>query len=177
MSEAADSQARPTDPVGRALYPVTWTVALLGGGVLCAMAVLTLVSVIGRDFFNAPVMGDFELIAIGTGVAVFAFLPHCQLVRENVIVDFFLSHASFGLRTFFDIIGNLLYAAIITLLTWRSTLGSIGLYEADEMTLILEIPRWWTLPAAMLCLVLLLVVCVYTIVRSYNELRRGRSIQ
>lgn len=176
MSDSADTDARPTDPVGRALYPVTRAVALIGGVVLCAMAVLTVVSVIGRYFFNAPVMGDFELIAIGTGVSVFAFLPHCQLVRENVIVDFFLSHAPFRLQTLCDTVGNLTYAAIIMLLTWRSTLGSISLYEADEMTLILEIPRWWTLPAAMLCLVLLLVVCVYTTVRSYNEMRQGRPL-
>ena len=175
MSEAGGSDTRPTDPVGRALYPVTRTVSLIGGGVLCAMAVLTVISVFGRYFFYAPVMGDFELIAIGTGVSVFAFLPHCQLMRENVAVDFFLSNAPFRLKTFFDIVGNLIYAAIILLLTWRSTLGSIGLYEADEMTLILEIPRWWTLPTAMLCLVLLLVVCVYSTWRSISEMRQGRT--
>ena len=96
-------------------------------------------------------------------------------MRENVAVDFFLSNAPFRLKTFFDIVGNLIYAAIILLLTWRSTLGSIGLYEADEMTLILEIPRWWTLPTAMLCLVLLLVVCVYSTWRSISEMRQGRT--
>ena len=176
MSALGEPDARPTDPVGRALFKVTRIFALLGGLVLCAMALLTAVSVTGRSFFNLPVTGDFELIAIGTGVAVFAFLPYCQLMRENVIVDFFLSGAPFRVRTSFDTVGNLLYGAIIALLTWRTGLGGIDLYHDDQMTMILEIPRWWTFPAAMLCLVLLLTVCVYTVVRSINETRANRSL-
>ena len=176
MSELSPTQARPTDPVGRVLFAVTRVFALLGGLVLCAMAVLTTVSVTGRYFFNAPVEGDVELIAIGTGVGVFAFLPYCHLVRENVIVDFFLSHTPFRTRTFFDTIANLIYALIMVLMTWRMVYGGISLYEADEMTMILEIPRWWTFPAALVCLALLVAVCFYTFVRSLNEMRLNRTL-
>ncbi len=176
MSESGELQSRPADPVGRVLFKVTRIFALLGGLVLCAMALLTAVSVTGRSFINLPVTGDFELIAIGTGVAVFAFLPYCQLIRENVIVDFFLSGAPFRMKAFFDTVGNLLYAAIITLLTWRTSLGGIDLYNDDQMTMILEIPRWSTFPAALLCLVLLLAVCVYSVVRSINEFRLNRTL-
>ena len=57
MSETAAPHTRPADQVGRVLYAITRAVALAGGGVLCAMALLTAVSVIGRAFFNAPVTG------------------------------------------------------------------------------------------------------------------------
>ena len=176
MSETENTQARPTDPVGRVLFKATRIFALLGGLVLCAMALLTTVSVSGRFFFNAPVMGDFELIAIGTGVAVFAFLPYCHLQRENVIVDFFLSGAPFRVKTIFDAISNLVYGIIIAIMIWRLSLGGIDLYRDDQMTMILEIPRWWTFPAALLCLVLLLAVCVYTVFRSINETRLNRTL-
>jgi len=176
MSELGPTQDRPADPVGRFLFAVTRIFALLGGMVLCAMALLTTVSVTGRYFFNAPIEGDVELIAIGTGVGVFAFLPYCQLVRENVIVDFFLSHTSFRTRTFFDVLGNLAYALIMVLMSWRMVYGGISLYEADEMTMILEIPRWWTFPFALVCLVLLVAVCFYTFVRSINEMRLKRTL-
>ena len=176
MSEPGESQARPTDPVGRVLFAVTRTFALLGGLVLCAMALLTTFSVTGRYFFNAPVLGDFELIEIGTGVSVIALLPYCHLMRENVLVDFFLSGAPLRVKSFFDTVGNLIYALIMVLMTWRMFYGGIGLFEADEMTLILEIPRWWTFPAALVCLVLLVVVCFYTFVRSINEMRFNRTL-
>jgi TRAP-type C4-dicarboxylate transport system permease small subunit len=165
--------ARPADPVGRVLLTVTRLFAIAGGLVLCAMALLTTVSVTGRRFFDAPVTGDFELIAIGTGVCVFAFLPYCHLKRENVIVDFFMSGASDRVKAFFDAVGNLTYTIIIAIMIWRMTLGGFDLYDVDEMTLILEVPRWWTFPAAILCLVLLLVVCAYSFVRSVREMRRA----
>ena len=166
MSETHDQTARPTDAVGRVLYSLSRLFALFGGFVLCAMAILTTTSVIGRSFFNSPIMGDFELIAIGTGVGVFAFLPYCQITGANVFVDFFLAKAPIGVKTFFDTIGNLAYGTIIALMVWRMSLGGIDMYELDEMTLILEIPRWWTFPLALACLMLLLAVCIYTLVRG-----------
>ena len=172
MADAGETTTRPTDPVGRVLLTVTRLFALGGGLVLCAMALLTTISVTGRRFFAAPVTGDFELIAIGTGVCVFAFLPYCHLKRENVLVDFFMSGAPDRVKSFFDAIGNLAYTIIIALMIWRMSLGGIDLYNVDEMTLILEFSRWWTFPAAILCLLLLFVVCVYSLVRSVNETRR-----
>jgi TRAP-type C4-dicarboxylate transport system permease small subunit len=172
MSELDDTDTRPADPVGRVLLTVTRLFALAGGLVLCAMALLTTVSVTGRRFFNSPVTGDFELIAIGTGVCVFAFLPYCQLKRENVLVDFFMSGAPDRVKSFFDALGNLAYTFIIAIMIWRMILGGIDLYDVDEMTLILEFPLWWTFPAAILCLVLLFIVCAYSFVRSVREVRR-----
>jgi len=176
MAEQQSNSGRPTDPVGRFLYVLTYWLALLGGLVLCAMALVTTVSVSGRYFFNSPITGDFELIGMGTGIAVFAFLPFCQLMRENVIVDFFLSHTSKRFQSFFDFLGNLIYGLIITLMTWRTPIGGIEVYEADQMTLILELPHWWGFPFAVFCLVVLLIVCIYTTVRSFTETRLGRQL-
>lgn len=176
MAESSGQHARPTDPVGRVLFQISRAFAIFGGFVLCAMAVLTTVSVTGRSTISLPVTGDFELIAIGTGVAVFAFLPYCQLVRENVIVDIFMSQASFRARTICDFVGNFLYVVIIILMLWRLPLGGMDLYENDQMTLVLEVPQWWTFPLAILCLVLLLAVNIYTVVRSYREIRLNRTL-
>lgn len=176
MSELDVTTARPTDTVGRVLFSVSRLFALFGGLVLCAMALLTTVSVTGRFFLNSPILGDFELIAIGTGVAVFGFLPYCQLTRGNVLVDFFLSAAPLRVKSGFDTLANLIYGIIITLMTWRLSLGGMDLYRDDQMTMVLELPRWWTFPAALLCLALLLAVCVYTTVRSFNEVRLNRTL-
>jgi TRAP-type C4-dicarboxylate transport system permease small subunit len=176
MAELLEQHTRPTDPVGRVLFQISRTFAIFGGLVLCAMALLTTISVIGRSAISMPVTGDFELIAIGTGVAVFAFLPYCQLVRENVIVDIFMSKTPFKARTFCDFIGNFFYVVIILLMLWRLPLGGIDLYDNDQMTLVLEVPQWWTFPLAILCLILLLVVNIYTTVRSYREFRENRTL-
>jgi len=174
MSELASETTRPTDPVGRVLYAIAKWVAVLGGVTLCAMAVLTTASVTGRSVFLQPIAGDFELVAIGTGLAVFAFLPWCQITRGNVLVDFFMSAASPRLQIFADIVGGVVYLAIATLLTWRMIFGGLDMYNYNELSMTINFPRWTTFPPSILLMALLVVVIVYTVGRSIAELRAGR---
>ena len=174
MSEQADTQTRPTDPVGRVLYQIAKWLAFVGGIILCAMAALTAVSVTGRSALSAPIPGDFELVAIGTGLAVFAFLPWCQLTRGNVLVDFFMAKAPVRVRVLADIVGGVFYLLIATLLTWRLIFGAIDMYNYSEVTMTINFPRWTTFPVSIVMLGFLVIVIAYTVARSIAELRAGR---
>ena len=63
--------------------------ALAGGVLLLALAVLVTVSVIARWLTSRGIPGDFELMQIGLALAVFAFMPLCQLRGGNLFVDTF----------------------------------------------------------------------------------------
>ena len=167
--------ARPTDPVGRVLYFISHWLTMFGGFVLCGMALLTTVSVSTRFLIDKPIPGDFELIAIGTGVAVFCFLPLCQLMGENVIVDFFMAKAPLRVKSSLDTAGSLMYGFIIVIVSWRTTVGGFEVFENQDTTVILAWPTWTTFPIAVFCLVILTIVCLYTVVRSLNEVRLNRS--
>jgi TRAP-type C4-dicarboxylate transport system permease small subunit len=171
LTEPQGSDFRPADPVGRFLFGVSRAVALAGGCLLAVMAAMTAVSVTGRSFFRAPIPGDFELVEIGLSVAIFSFLPYCQMARANVLVDFFMERAPARAKAFFDAAGGLLYLAIAALLLWRHSLGGIDMYRVGETSMILGVPRWWSFPAAVLCLALLLAVVGYTLWRSIREMR------
>lgn len=175
MTDETGSPNRPADRVGRFLFHLTRGLAVVGGIVVCAMAVLTTVSVSGRASFAAPVPGDIELIALGTSTAVFAFLPYCQLMRGNVIVDFLMSWAPTRARTACDALGSLLYLVIGGILTWRMVLGGVDMYVYAETTSTVGFPRWMTFPYAVLCMAILIAVTVYTLGRSVAETRAGRS--
>lgn len=176
MAEAAEreDEARPTDPVGRVLYRISAVLAVLGGLLLSAMALLTTVSITGRWLFSEPIRGDFELVAIGTGVGIFAFLPYCQLMRGNVLVDFVMSPAPVRARTFADTVGGIVYLAVAIMLTWRLYLGGWDMYRYNELSMTINFPRWTTFPIAFVMLCFLVVVIVYTIGRSIAETRAGR---
>jgi TRAP-type C4-dicarboxylate transport system permease small subunit len=77
--------------VGRALHICSFILVLVGGLLMSALTVMTVVSVTGRKLFNAPIQGDYELVTMGTAIAVFLFLPYCHLQRGDVVVDLFLS--------------------------------------------------------------------------------------
>ena len=68
--------------------------ALLGGGVLCAVVLINVYSTVMGALFSAPFPGDFEMTEVGIAVAVFAFLPYCQITGANVTADIFTARAS-----------------------------------------------------------------------------------
>jgi len=173
MSDAVSATARPTDPVGRVLFALSRGLAILGGVGFCAIALLMSISITGRTLFGMGVRGYFELVAFGTGAAIFAFLPYCQMVRENIVVDFFLSRAPTRVRALCDAVGCLLYGLIVVILTWRTTVGGIDIRRAGQKTTMLEIELWMLFPWSVACLVLLCVVTFYTFVRSVREARVG----
>lgn len=175
MTETGEASARPTDKAGRALYLVAYGLALFGGLVLCGMAAITTISVTTRAAFATPIYGDFEFITIGTGVAVFAFLPLCQLSRENVVVDFFMVGAPDRFKHALDAIGCLIYGLIVVLMSWRTTVGGIGIYENDETTILLAWPLWSTFPLAIFCLVVLALACLHTLAGSVKGMLAGRQ--
>lgn len=175
MSEPSEKPKRPADPVGRVLYAIAKWLAVSGGLVLCAMALVTTASVVGRAAFDAPILGDFEIVAIGTGVAIFAFLPWCQLTRGNVLVDFFMAPAPVRVRAFLDALGGLIYLAVAALLTWRMGFGGYDMYRYNELSMTISFPRWTTFPVSVLFLAFLVAVIVYTTARSAREMRDGEE--
>ncbi len=174
MSELPDQVARPTDKVGRVLFQASRGLALFGGAVILAVAIMTSISVSGRFSLSMPIPGDIEFIELGTSTAVFAFLPYCQLMRGNVIVDFFMTRAPIRAKTLMDALGCLLYLIAGVLLTWRLIYGGIDMYKYSELTLTLGIPRWLSFPYATLCMAVLIAVIIYILGRSIAETRANR---
>ena len=174
MSEEIDTLARPTDPVGRVLYSICKALALFGGFIVCAVALMATISVIGRASISAPVPGDVEMIEIGTSTAVFAFLPYCQLMRGNVLVDFFMTWAPQRTKSFCDAIGSLIYFLVGSLLTWRLIAGGVDMYGYAEVTGVISFPRWISFPYATVCMAILLATIMYTLGNNVAEARGKR---
>jgi TRAP-type C4-dicarboxylate transport system permease small subunit len=131
---------------------------------------MTVVSVVGRYLFSTPIQGDYELVTMGTAIAVFLFLPYCHLQRGNVVVDIFLSWAPRGVRTFFDGASGLLLAAIAGGLAWRMIYGGLDMHRYGEISYILALPVWPIFPCAALALGLLSAACLYTAFRDFREM-------
>jgi TRAP-type C4-dicarboxylate transport system permease small subunit len=116
--------------------------AILAGLILIAITLMTVYSVIGRDFFGKALLGDFELTAVMTGAAIALFLPWCQVKRGNIIVDFFTAKASAKTRGNLDRIGALFVAIMTGLCAWRAALGGISSFKSNSGTMMLGFPEW-----------------------------------
>lgn len=142
--------------------------AIMGGALLCLLAALTVLSILGRNLLSLPIPGDFEIVAMGTAICVMLCLPWCQLQRGQIKVDLFLDRAPARLTGLLDAIGSLLCALIAALFAWRMTLGFIDAVRDRDVTVILGLPLWWSYPFAVASFALLAACCIHT---AWSELR------
>lgn len=175
MSERADHLPLPGDPFGRGLYRLCVALAIFGGFLACFMAILVTVSVTGRYLISAPVPGDYDLVGIISGCAVFAFLPYCQLVRGNVVVDFFTTKVPTRGKALLDTMGTLFYLVIAIVFTWRMYFGMLEMRANNEVIAAFNFFRWWTIPLNLICMVVLIVVIFYTLTRDVRDVRTGQQ--
>lgn len=109
---------------------------------MVALMLMTCYSVIGRNFFERALLGDFELTAIACGLAVAFFMPICQIERGNIIVDFFTAGRSRQFNHRLDRVGDALMAVIFALLAWRTAVASIKAQENMGTSMLLGFPDW-----------------------------------
>lgn len=171
MTDTTATAARPTDPVGRALFRLCVAFVLIGGLLLVACAGLTTLSIVTHAVFNKPIAGEFELVSFGTSWAVYFFLPYCQLVKGNVVVDVFMARAGPRLRAVADAVGGLLFFAVVALLLWRMTVGAVEMAGTGQTSAVMRVAYWWSFPPALACLALLAVVTLYTLWQSLRGVR------
>ncbi|HWP24894.1 MAG TPA: TRAP transporter small permease [Xanthobacteraceae bacterium] len=178
MTDQAAEGARSADPVGRALLQATKALAIVGGLICGLLALMVTVSVTGRYLFSAPIRGDYDLLAIFTGVAIFTFLPYCQMVRGNVIVDFFTNNMAPSKKAALDAFGTLLYLVIAIVFTWRLYHGMLELRASGEVIASYDFYRWWTVPFNLLCMVVLIIAILYTLVHDIEvAMKRMQSAE
>jgi TRAP-type C4-dicarboxylate transport system permease small subunit len=149
----------------------------VGFGGLCLVAACTLtgLSILGSLTIR-PIPGEIELVEALCGLAVFAFLPFCQLRRGHVGVDILI--AAFGPKAMnvTQLIGDIIIAVLFGLLTWRHGVGLMDKFGNGETTPLLLLPVWWGFAAAMVLLVVNVLICLFVILADLREIRRGQAI-
>ena len=115
--------------------------ALVGGLILLLIVFLNVFSIIGNIFLK-PLAGDFELTKIGVAVAIFCFLPYCQLYRQNVTAEIFTSWVNEKTRLLLNLIASILAFLFSILLVWRMFEGMLDQKAYNYTTTILQFPIW-----------------------------------
>lgn len=144
--------------------------ALAGAATALGVAVMTVVSIGGRYFASKPIQGDVEITQLGIALCISLCLPWCQWHRANIIVDFFTQRLPQRAMSRLDAVGAFLLAVMCGLLSWRTAVGGLSVYEAQETTMIIGLPMWWAYVSLAPGLALTALVALYQSV----QLWRGR---
>ncbi|WP_193182456.1 TRAP transporter small permease [Nisaea sediminum] len=143
--------------------------ALFGGALLLFITILVVTSVTGRALIPAglgPIPGDFELVEFATALAVFSFLPWCQLQRGHVSVDILQSVLGKKVDSWLAAFYNTVMTAVSAVILWRLWGGMEDLRTYAETTFILQIPVWWAYAACLPLAALSVFASLWTVLRD-----------
>ena len=159
------SNFRLLTQLGKKLISV-W--ALVGGLILLFVVSLNIGTIIG-GIVLIHVPGDFELTQIGVAVAVFCFLPYCQLHKHNVTADIFTFWANSKTILLLRIGGAAVALLFSILLLWRMTDGMLDQKKYDYTTAILQFPVWIAFIPILISLWLLGIASIMTIILELSS--------
>lgn len=159
------------------------SMAILGGIVLCLLVLLTCASIAGRALntilhgsieeifpkFSSwllsmgvgPINGDFELVEAGVAFAIFAFLPLCQFKSSHAVVDIFTNYFSKSANQFLLMISEILFAAVLVLITIQLFDGMLTKRQFNETTFLLQFPIWWSYALSLVAAATSAFVAIY----------------
>lgn len=142
---------------------------------LVAACLLTGISIIGSLSIR-PVPGEIELVEALCGLAVFGFLPFCQLKRGHVGVDLLISAFGPKAMNFTQLIGDIVIAGLFLLITWRHGIGLMDKFGNGETTPLLLLPIWWGYAIAMALLIANVIVCLFVVAADIRDIRQKKII-
>lgn len=154
---------------------VAKALALLGGAVLIVLIMLTCLSITGRALGLGTIRGIYDLTEMGMAVAVFAFLPWCQLNGGHATVELFTPIFAPSFNTALNLISDVLMLFIAVIGTWRLYIGMLEKHGFGETTLIAQIPLWQGYAACMLGAAGGVLVAAFCVLRSLARLT-GRAV-
>jgi TRAP-type C4-dicarboxylate transport system permease small subunit len=128
--------------MGQLLFRASKVSAITGGLIFVAIVIMSIVSIVGRKIWAAPVPGDVEVLQMAAAFASASFFAYCHLNGGDVKVDFFTAKASPATVHRLDAFGSLLVGVFGALITWRAGAGALAIKAAGETSMILGWPVW-----------------------------------
>lgn len=173
--ELTGESAGRVRPPALALERITGHIAVLGGLLALAVAMLATASVVMRWLFDAPIDGDFEYVKMATAVAVFAYLPYTQARRGNVMVDTFTGWLPEAARNLLDAFWDLVFAGLLGYLAYCLFFGTIAAFVSGETTMQRQLVLWPSIALCTLLAALLAMTAVATALHLIHAAGSGRA--
>ncbi|HEY0834740.1 MAG TPA: TRAP transporter small permease [Azospirillum sp.] len=114
--------------------------AYTAAAVMFLMMALTLIDVVGRDLFSAPLPGGFEVTELLLAVIIFLGLPLVTAEAAHVDVDICDPTVPERLKPYQDVLIGLINIGAFGTMAWMLWRFALRTYEYGDTTAILQIP-------------------------------------
>ncbi|MEN2977650.1 TRAP transporter small permease (plasmid) [Tistrella bauzanensis] len=155
-------------PVG-VLHQTARLLLLLGLIGLIGLAGLTLVDVLGRWLFNAPLRGIGDIAEVALPVAIGASVPAVIVTRGNITIRFLDRLLGARAIAALDVAAGVVVLIVLAGMAYALGRHALALMWSGESTWLLRLPQWpsWTVFAGFF-----LVAALFQVVILGDALRR-----
>jgi TRAP-type C4-dicarboxylate transport system permease small subunit len=148
--------------------------ALAGGVILILLVLITAASAISNLAVGRPFTGEYELAKHFVGIAIFTFLPYCQLTGANVTVDIFTEGMGERAKAMMALVSSIFAGLFALVLLRQMSLGFADYWRYGEVTPTLHLPLWTAFPPILVSLALLLAASLITGHDAWRGMREWR---
>jgi tripartite ATP-independent transporter DctM subunit len=153
-----------------------WVISLLStfsvwlsASLVLLMAVLTVVDVMARFFFNSPLAGVIEIEQFMLALVVFLAIAHTETKNGHVSVDILSGKYPRKISLFVSSISNIIFMFCAILYAWYQAEKSLESMRVNEVGLITGIPHYPILLLTSISCVLLFLVLFAKFLRCQSE--------
>lgn len=166
--------ARMFDHLAKGLDKVIASVSkyasVAGSFFILAMAVLIVVDVFSRYFFNRPFMVTIELEQFMLGTAVYLSIAWAMINKDHVQVDIFVSRISKDTRLRLELIFTLLALFIFVVIAWQLFIKATEAVQMSEAGDLTGIPIGWIVAVMIFGSLTMILVLIRDFLKQESEL-------
>ncbi len=155
---------------------LTTAIHLLSGGaagvILFVIMMVTIVDVVGRDLFNAPLPGAFETTQLLMAALIYAGLPSVSRQESHITVDLLDPVTPAVLMRGRQILVNLIVCGCLGVIAWRLWVLAEKIRDYGDVTEYLRIPR---APMIYFMCALAAIAAVVALANIFRYLRGARA--
>jgi len=157
----------------RILRIATNTLMYVAMIMLFAMMCLGTFDVMGRYFFNKPIIGTLEIFEILLPAIVLLSLAATQLEGGHVTIGLLHSRVNRKTQAGMDFAISIVLILLFLVITWREIDTILIYYNQGRLISNIGIPMYLPLIVAPIGTLAICPVLFYQILNSYRELRKG----
>lgn len=141
--------------------------------VLLGIMLLIIINILMRRFFNSPITGAYDLVALLMLIAVVLALANCAIHEGHIAIDFLVERFPLWMQKSIDIIMNLASLIFISLFAYHTAKHAYLKSITGDVTSTLKIPHYPFIYIASLGYLLLCLVILVDLINIVEDVIKG----
>lgn len=137
----------------------------VGNTAIACMMLLTTADVVGRYFFNAPVLGAYEITEFLMLIMVFSFLAFAQSQKAHISVDIVYNRFPVPLRRFLTHFNHFLCLVMFILVAYMGVHRVLDIIKSGASSTLLKVPDY---PFAIFMVIGCVALCIEFLLDGWN---------